>query len=270
VFVDSHAHLEGHRFDSDREQVIARAREGGVETIVAIGNGDGPVNFDCGIQLAEKYDFIYATIGIHPHEAKLADQAAFDRMEELARRPKVIAWGEIGLDYFYDHSPRAVQQDAFVKQMELARAAKLPIVIHCRPSDNSEDAWDDCLRLIGEQWSPSGLGGVLHCFTGNATQARRGLDMGFMISFAGNITFPKAQQIRDAALEVPLDRMFIETDSPFLAPVPFRGKRNEPAFVKEVARQLGELRGLSTDEIGAQTTQNFRRFFSLHEKRTTV
>jgi len=270
VFVDSHAHLEGHRFDSDREQVIARAREGGVETIVAIGNGDGPVNFDCGIQLAEKYDFIYATIGIHPHEAKLADQAAFDRMEELARRPKVIAWGEIGLDYFYDHSPRAVQQDAFVKQMELARAAKLPIVIHCRPSDNSEDSWDDCLRLIGEQWSPSGLGGVLHCFTGNATQARRGLDMGFMISFAGNITFPKAQQIRDAALEVPLDRMFIETDSPFLAPVPFRGKRNEPAFVKEVARQLGELRGLSPDEIGAQTTQNFRRFFSLHEKRTTV
>ena len=270
MFVDSHAHLEGHRFDSDREQVIARAREGGVETIVAIGNGDGPVNFDCGIQLAEKYDFIYATIGIHPHEAKLADQAAFDRMEELARRPKVIAWGEIGLDYFYDHSPRAVQQDAFVKQMELARAAKLPIVIHCRPSDNSEDAWDDCLRLIGEQWSPSGLGGVLHCFTGNATQARRGLDMGFMISFAGNITFPKAQQIRDAALEVPLDRMFIETDSPFLAPVPFRGKRNEPAFVKEVARQLGELRGLSPDEIGAQTTQNFRRFFSLHEKRTTV
>ena len=270
MFVDSHAHLEGHRFDSDREQVIARAREAGLEAIVAIGNGDGPVNFDCGIQLAEKYDFIYATIGIHPHEAKLADQAAFDRMEELARRPKVIAWGEIGLDYFYDHSLRAVQQDVFVKQMELARAAKLPIVIHCRPSDNSEDAWDDCLRLIGDQWSPSGLGGVLHCFTGNATQARRGLDMGFMISFAGNITFPKAQQIRDAALEVPLDRMFIETDSPFLAPVPFRGKRNEPAFVKEVARQLGELRGLSTDEIGAQTTQNFRRFFSLHEKRTTV
>ena len=270
MFVDSHAHLEGHRFDSDREQVIARAREAGVEAIVAIGNGDGPVNFDCGIQLAEKYEFIYATIGIHPHEGKLADQAAFDRMEQLAKRPKVIAWGEIGLDYFYDHSPRDVQQGAFVKQMELARAAKLPIVIHCRPSDNSEDAWDDSLRLLGEQWSPSGLGGVLHCFTGNATQAKRGLDMGFMISFAGNITFPKAQQIREAALEVPVDRMLIETDSPFLAPVPFRGKRNEPAFVKEVARQLGELRGLSTDEIGEQTAQNFRRFFSLHEKRTTV
>jgi TatD DNase family protein len=270
VYIDSHAHLEGHRFDSDREEVIARARKAGIETIVAIGNGEGPANFDCGILLAEKYEFIYATIGIHPHEAKLADQAAFDRMEQLARRPKVIAWGEIGLDYFYDHSPRDVQQDVFVKQMELARSAKLPIVIHCRPSDNSEDAWDDCLRLIREQWAPSGLGGILHCFTGNTAQAKRALDMGFMVSFAGNITFPKAQQIRDAALTVPLDRMLIETDSPFLAPVPYRGKRNEPAFVKEVARQLGELRGLSAEEIGSQTTQNFHRFFSLHEKHTTV
>jgi TatD DNase family protein len=270
VFVDSHAHLEGHRFDSDREQVIVRAREAGVETIVAIGNGDGPVNFDCGIQLAEKYEFIYATIGIHPHEAKLADQAAFDRMEQLAKRPKVIAWGEIGLDYYYDHSPRDVQQDVFVKQMELARSAKLPIVIHCRPSEGSEDGWDDCLRLIQGQWASAGLGGILHCFTGNTAQAKRALDMDFLVSFAGNITFPKAQQIRDAALAVPLDRMLIETDSPFLAPAPFRGKRNEPAFVKEVARQLGELRGFSPEEIGARTTQNFQRFFSLHEKRTTV
>jgi TatD DNase family protein len=270
VFIDSHAHLEGHRFDSDREQVIARARQAGIETIVAIGNGDGPVNFDCGIQLAEKYEPIYATIGIHPHEAKLADQAAFDRMEQLAKRPKVIAWGEIGLDYFYDHSPQDVQRDVFVKQMELAKSVKLPIVIHCRPSDNSEDAWGDCLRLIQEQWAPNGLGGILHCFTGNTAQAKRALDMGFMVSFAGNITFPKAQQIRDAALTVPLDRMLIETDSPFLAPVPYRGKRNEPAFVKEVARHLGELRGLTPEEIGVQTTQNFRRFFSLHEKGTTV
>jgi len=270
MFVDSHAHLEGHRFDADREAVIARAREAGIDMIVAMGNGDGPVNFDCGILLAEKYEFIYATIGIHPHEAKLADQAAFDRMEQLAKRPKVIAWGEIGLDYYYDHSPRELQQQVFVKQMELARAAKLPIVIHCRPSDNSENAWDDCLRLISEQWVPSGLGGVMHCFTGNPEQAKRSLDMGFMISFAGNVTFPKAQQIRDAARMVPMDRMLIETDSPFLAPIPHRGKRNEPMFVKEVARQLGELRGFPAEEIGVQTTQNFQRFFSLHEKRTTV
>ena len=270
MYIDSHAHLEGHRYDDDREQVIARARAAGIETIVAIGNGDGPTNFDCGIELAEKYDFIYATIGIHPHEAKLADQAAFDRMEQLAKRPKVIAWGEIGLDYFYDHSPRDLQQQVFVKQMGLARAAKLPIVIHCRPSENSVDAWNDCLGLIREEWAPSGLGGILHCFTGNAEQAKRALDMGFMVSFAGNITFPKAQQIRDAALAVPIDRMLIETDSPFLAPVPHRGKRNEPAFVKEVARQLGELRGFPAEEIGRQTTQNFQRFFSLHENRTTV
>jgi TatD DNase family protein len=270
MLVDSHAHLEGRRYDSDRAEVIARARAAGVETIVAIGNGDGPVNFDCGIRLAEQYEFMYATIGIHPHEASLADQAALDRMAELARHPKVIAWGEIGLDYYYDHSPRDVQQQAFVQQMELARAAKLPIVIHCRPSDNSENAWSDCLRLIDEKWKSSGLGGVLHCFTGNTEQARRGLDMGFMVSFAGNITFPKAQPIRDAALQVPLDRMLIETDCPYLAPIPHRGKRNEPAFVAEVARQLGELRGLSSTDMGLRTTENFQRFFSLHEKRTSV
>ena len=158
------------------------------------------------------------------------------------------------------------QQRVFVQQMELARAARLPIVIHCRPSDGSENAWDDCLRLIDEQWAPSGLGGVMHCFTGNVEQAKRSLDLGFMISFAGNVTFPKAQNIRDAAMEVPLDRMLIETDSPYLAPVPHRGKRNEPAFVKEVARQVGELRGLGPEDVGTRTTQNFYRFFSLHEK----
>jgi TatD DNase family protein len=145
--------------------------------------------------------------------------------------------------------------------MELARAAKLPIVIHCRPSEKSEDAWEDCLSLIEQHWKTSGLGGVLHCFTSTWPHAKRALDIGFMISFAGNVTFPKAQQIRDSALQVPLNRMFIETDSPFLAPVPFRGKRNEPAYVKEVARQIGELRGLSADEVGAETSENFYRFF---------
>src|SRR5579871_616491 len=265
MFIDSHAHLEGKQFSTDREQVITRAREAGVQNIVAIGNGDGPSNFDCGLRLAEQYDFIYATIGIHPHEARLADQAAYDRMQELARHPKMIAWGEIGLDYFYDHSPRDIQKQVFITQMELAAKAKLPIVIHCRPSNNSEDAWDDCLQLIHEHWQPTGLGGILHCFTGNWPQASRGLEMGFMISFAGNITFPKAQQIRDAALDVPLDRILIETDSPYLAPVPHRGKRNEPAFVKETARQLGELRGLSADEVGERTSRNFYNFFKIAE-----
>jgi TatD DNase family protein len=270
MFIDSHAHLEGKQFQADREQVIARAREAGVERIVAIGNGDGPGTLDCGIQLAAQYEFIYATIGIHPHEAKLASDAAYAEMERLAKRPKVIAWGEIGLDYFYDHSPRDVQQQVFAEQMELARSNKLPIVIHCRPSNNSDDAWQDCLRLIAERWSPSGLGGILHCFTGNWEHAKRALDMGFMISFAGNVTFPKAQQIQAAAKQVPLERMLIETDSPYLAPVPHRGQRNEPAFVLETARYIGELRGVSKEEIGTETTANFFRFFSLPEKLDSV
>ncbi|MGA7220226.1 MAG: TatD family hydrolase [Candidatus Sulfotelmatobacter sp.] len=266
MFVDSHAHLDGMQFDSDREEIIARAREAGVQAIVAIGNGDGPQQVDCGIRLAEKCDFIYATLGIHPHEARLADEAAYQNMERLAKHPKVIAWGEIGLDYFYDHSPREVQQEVFLRQMELAAAARLPIVIHCRPSQGADDAWEDCLRLMQERWAPKGLGGILHCFTGNWAQAKPALDMGFMISFAGNLTFLKAQQIRDAALEVPLDRMLIETDCPYLAPVPHRGKRNEPAFVKHTAEKLGELRGLTAEDIGQQTTGNFYNFFKLAER----
>jgi TatD DNase family protein len=265
MFVDSHAHLDGKQFDSDREQVIARAREAGVQAMVAIGNGDGPADVECGIRLAEKYDFIYATLGIHPHEARLANEAAYQNMEPLAKHLKVIAWGEIGLDYFYDHSPRDVQKAVFTRQMELAAAAKLPIVIHCRPSEGSDNAWNDCLTLMRDRWAAKGLGGILHCFTGSWAQAKSALDMGFMISFAGNITFPKAQPIRDAALEVPLDRILLETDSPYLAPVPYRGKRNEPAFVKETARKLGELRGLSAEEIGQQTTRNFYNFFKLAE-----
>jgi len=265
MFVDSHAHLDGKQFDPDREQVIARARETGVRTMVAIGNGDGPPTLDAGIRLAEQHSFMYATVGIHPHEARLASDHAYFEMEQLARHPKVVAWGEIGLDYHYDHSPRETQKRVFARQMELAAAAKLPIVIHCRPSEGSDDAWEDCLGLIKDQWVNKGLGGILHCFTGEWAHAKRALDMGFMISFAGNLTFPKARQIRDAALEVPLDRVLIETDSPYLAPVPHRGKRNEPAFVKETAGKLGELRGLSIDDMGEQTSRNFYNFFKLAE-----
>jgi TatD DNase family protein len=270
MFVDSHAHLDGERYDEDREQVIVRAHDAGIEAIVSIGTGDGPGTLDCAVKLADRYDGLYATIGIHPHEAKLAREEDFHQLEDLARHPKVIAWGEIGLDYFYDHSPRDVQKQVFIRQMQQARAVELPIVIHCRPSDGTEDAWNDCLGLIEQHWPADQLGGVLHCFTGLLEHANRALNLGFMISFAGNITFPKAQQIRDAAREVPLERMLIETDSPYLAPVPNRGKRNEPAFVKEVARQIGELRGISTEEAGHQTTENFYRFFSLHEKRNSI
>src|ERR1035438_5568652 len=269
MFIDSHAHLEGNRYDSDREEVLARAKQNGIEAYLAIGNGEGPSTADCGIRLAEKYDGkpeyprIWASVGIHPHEATLANESADAQLLEWAQHPRIIAWGEIGLDYFYDHSPRDLQKSVFTQQMELAQTAKLPIIIHCRPSENSENAWDDCLTIIADQWTQTGLGGILHCFTGSVEHARRALDMGFMISFAGNITFPKAQPIRDAAQIVPLDRMLIETDSPYLAPIPHRGKRNEPSFVKEVARQIGELRGLSAEEIGAITTKNFYNFFHL-------
>ena len=281
VLVDSHAHLEGKRFDTDREQVLQRAGQAGVEAILAIGIGDGPGTLDCAIRLAKKQDAaesggirnrpkLYATVGIHPHEAALATDKDFAELEQLAKHPEVIAWGEIGLDYFYHHSPREVQKQVFSRQMELARAAKLPIVIHCRPAENSDDAWMDCLDLISEHWASVGLGGVLHCFTGSWEHAQRGLDMGFMISFAGNVTFPKAQPVREVAMQVPLDRMLIETDSPFLAPVPHRGQRNEPAFVKVVARQVGELRGLAMEDVGERTADNFYRFFSLHEKQKSV
>jgi TatD DNase family protein len=269
MFIDSHAHLEGKRYDSDREAVLLRAKAAGIVAYLAVGNGDGPETADCGIRLAEQhhgnaeYPEIWASVGIHPHEASLANEDAYAQLEQWARHPRVIAWGEIGLDYFYDHSPRDVQKAVFARQMELARAAKLPIIIHCRPSDTSDNAWDDCLRLIGEHWKSSGLGGILHCFTGTVDHARRGLDLGFTISFAGNITFPKAQNIRDAAQMVPLDRMLIETDSPYLAPIPHRGQRNEPTYVKEVAAQIGQLRGLSADEVGLQTARNFLHFFGL-------
>ncbi len=269
MFVDSHAHLEMEQFDADRAEMLERARTAGVETVVAIGSGTGPGSLDCGIRLAEQHAWIYATIGIHPHEAKLATDADFAEMEQLARKPKVIAWGEIGLDYYYDHSPREVQREVFVRQLELARAAKLPIIIHCRPSDGSENAWDDCISILREHWASSGLGGVLHCFTGSQAHAKAALDIGFMISFAGNITFAKAHNIRDAAASISLERMFIETDSPFLAPVPHRGKRNEPAFVKEVAVQIGKLRGLSTEEVGARTSQNFYDFFKLQSSNSS-
>jgi len=277
MYIDSHAHLEGKRYDADRDEVLARAKTAGIDAYLAIGNGEGPDTADCGIRLAEKYSGqpqypeIWASVGIHPHEASLANDAADAQMLEWARNSKVIGWGEIGLDYFYDHSPRDVQKTVFRRQMELAQAAKLPIIIHCRPSENSENAWDDCLAMIAEDWSAPGLsssdlGGILHCFTGSMEHARRGLDLGFMISFAGNITFPKARIIRDAAQFVPLDRMLIETDSPYLAPVPHRGQRNEPGFVIETARQIGELRKLSPEEIGQQTADNFFKFFKLADR----
>ena len=261
MYIDSHAHLEGHKFDSDREQVLERARAAGLERNLAIGSGTGPGTLDCAIRIADQHDWIFATIGIHPHEARLATEADYTEMHHLASNRKVIAWGEIGLDYFYDHSPREVQQEVFRRQMEQAREARLPIVIHCRPTNNSENAWDDTIQMLRQHWASSGLRGILHCFTGEWKHAQAALEMGFYISFAGNVSFPKAENIRAAAKQVPLDRMLIETDSPFLAPVPHRGKRNEPAFVVNTAEAIAELRGMSKEEVGKSTAQNFYSLF---------
>ncbi len=195
--IDSHAHLEFPQFDEDRVAMLERARAVGIEALLAIGSGTGPERLNAAIPFAEEYDWIYATIGIHPHEAQLATEEHFARLDELAKHPRVIAWGEMGLDYYYDHSPREVQQQVFRRQLGQAREAKLPIVIHCR------DAWDDCLGLMDQEWKPTGLGGILHCFTGTLAEAQRGLDMGFMISFAGNVTYPKMQHLRDVARELP-------------------------------------------------------------------
>jgi len=255
--IDSHAHLEFPQFDPDRDTMLARAREAGVETLLAIGSGTGPDRLNAAIPFAEQHDWIYATVGIHPHEAKLATEEHFARLDGLARHPRVIGWGEIGLDYFYDHSPRETQLLVFRRQIAQARAAQLPIIIHCR------DAWPDCLEILQRDWQSSGLGGIFHCFTGTLDDARRGLDMGFLISFAGNLTYPKMQHLRDVARDLPLENILTETDSPFLPPQGRRGKRNEPAFVVEVAQMLANVRDLATEEVAGITAENFRRFFRL-------
>jgi TatD DNase family protein len=253
--VDSHAHVDMPEFNADRADMLARAQAAGVQNILAIGGG--PDALASAVPFAERYDWIYAAGGIHPHEARLATPAHYEELANLAKHPKFLAWGEIGLDYHYDHSPREVQQRVFVEQLELARVARCRVIIHCR------EAWPDCLAILDQHWRSTGLGGIFHCFTGTLEEARRGNEMGFMISFAGNATYPKAQNLRDVAAGVPLEFLLLETDAPFLAPQPFRGRRNEPAFVAEVARTLAPVRNLPAHELAAATAANFRRFFGL-------
>lgn len=256
--IDSHAHLESDAFAEDREAMLARAQAAGVETILAIGSGTSPAErIDAAIPFVEAHDWIYATVGVHPHDAAAASEEHFTALAELAKHPRVIAWGEMGLDYFYDHSPRDVQKKVFRHQLALARKAGQPIVIHCR------DAWPDCLQILDEEWASSALGGIFHCFTATVDEARRGLDMGFMISFAANITYPKMQHLRDVARDLPIDRILTETDSPFLSPQVRRGKRNEPASVVEVAQALAHVRNLPVEDVASRTAENFRAFFRL-------
>jgi len=249
--------------------LLQRAYREGVRTILSIGIGEGPDTMHQALELSRHYTGrpgiprIVVSAGIHPHEAQLADQPALDKLDRLLASPEVIAVGEIGLDYFYDHSPREQQKQVFTQQMEIAAAHRKPIIIHCRPSEGSTNAWDDTLALIEAQWSATSLGGILHCFTGEWTHAQRAMDCGFLISFAGNVTFPKAESIRDAAARVPQESMLIETDAPFLAPVPYRGKRNEPAWVARVADKVAEVRGVLAETIACSTANNFFRFFGI-------
>jgi TatD DNase family protein len=255
MFIDSHAHLDSSDFDSDRADVLRRARDAGVDRILAVGSGSGPGTLDCAIKLAEQHDDLDASIGIHPHESALASDEDFQFLLQLAEHPRVIAWGEIGLDFHYDHSPRDVQIEVFARQLAFARAKTLPVIIHTR------EAEFETLKALQEHWGGDGPGGVLHCYSGSLQLAQQCIEMGFWVSFSGILTFPKAQNLRDVAKEIPLNRLLIETDSPYLAPVPHRGKRCEPRFVVETAKVLAQLRGLSVEDIGRITSLNYRTLF---------
>jgi TatD DNase family protein len=259
--IDSHCHLDSAEFDDDREAVIERALAAGVEHMMAIGTGNGPPDLEAGVRLADRYPPFYATVGIHPHDAAKASPDDFKRLTDLLAHPKALAVGEIGLDYHYDFSPRDVQKSAFIQQMEIAAQAKKPIVIHTR------EAWDHTLALIERHWTPHGIGGIMHCFSGGPEEARRAIELGFYLSFGGIVTFPKALAVQEVAKSAPRDRILIETDAPYLAPVPKRGKRNEPALMVHTARKLAELRGESYEEIRAATTENFSRLLLANSDR---
>ncbi len=258
MIVDSHCHLDDSRFDEDRDDVVARAREVGVGRMLTIGAGDGPPDLEVAIRLAERFPEVYATVGVHPHDARKAEPETHDRLAALCEHEKVLAVGEVGLDYHYDNSQREVQREVFVRQMEIARAARKPIIIHTR------EAWDDTLDLLETHWRSSGLGGIMHCFSGDDEQARRSLDAGFLIAFGGILTFPRSEDQRRTAAGLPLDRLLVETDAPYLTPHPFRKiRRNEPRYVVETARRLAEVLGVDDAMVAETTTANFCRLFDL-------
>ena len=252
MLIDSHCHLDSEQFDPDRDAVIQRALDAGVAHMVAIGTGNGPPDLEAGIRLADRYEAFYATVAVHPHDASKATPETFKQLASLTTHPKVVAIGEMGLDYHYDFSPRDTQRAVFIEQMRIAADAKKPIVIHTR------EAWDDTISAIREHWDPA-LGGIMHCFSSGPKEAQQALDLGFYLGFGGIVTFPKAVDIQESARVAPADRILVETDAPYLAPIPRRGKRNEPAYVVETARKIAVLRGVSEQQIAEITTQNFRR-----------
>lgn len=259
TLIDSHCHIDGEQFDVDRDEVVERARDAGVAAMLNIGTGDPHADdFRRAVAVAEKYDNVFASVGVHPHDAKLYDDKAENHLIDLVESSKkVIAWGEIGLDYYYDHSPRHVQREAFRRQVRTAKELGLPIIIHSRDAD------DETVEILTEECSYDGFRGIMHCFGGTPGMAEDLMAIGFLISFAGNVTFKKAENLREAARVVPLDKLLVETDCPFLTPSPFRGKRNEPAYVTHTAEFLAGLIGVSGAELAEQTTLNFTNLFRL-------
>jgi TatD DNase family protein len=254
MLIDTHAHLEMREFNDDRDDVIKRAREAGVEYIVTIGTT--VESSRDAVLLADKYDFIYAAIGIHPHEVKDVLHPAYEILRHFAKHKKVVAYGEVGLDYHYEHSPRSDQKRKFRDMLREARELDLPVIIHDR------DAHGDTLRILSEEWSPD-LGGVMHCFSGDVAMAKKAIEMGFSISIAGPVTFPKADSLREVVRQIPIEYLLIETDAPYLAPQAVRGKRNEPAFVRHTAEAIAQIKGLSFDDVARITSFNAMQLFGI-------
>ncbi|MTH55265.1 YchF/TatD family DNA exonuclease [Bacillus mangrovi] len=254
MLFDTHAHLNAVQYEEDLEEVIARARQEGVEKIVVVGFDTDTINR--AMELVEQYDFMYAAVGWHPVDAIDMTDEHLDWIKELASHPKVVAIGEMGLDYHWDKSPKEVQKEVFRKQIALAKEVKLPIIIHNR------DATADVVEILKEEGAEE-VGGIMHCFTGSAETAMECIDMNFYISFGGPVTFKNAKKPKEVAAEIPLDRLLIETDCPYLTPHPFRGKRNEPGYVKFVAEQIAELRGMTYEEIADITMENAKKCFGI-------
>ena len=268
--IDSHCHIDGEQFDADRDAVVERARGAGVAAMLNVGTGDPRTDdFRRAVAVAEKYENVFASVGVHPHDAKLYDDQAEGHLIGLIRSSeKVIAWGEIGLDFYYDHSPRDVQIEVFRRQIRTAQELSLPIIVHSRDAD------DETVEILREEYSrvhaDEGVRGpgIMHCFGGSSRMAEDLMALGFFISFAGNVTFKKAENLREAARVVPLDKLLVETDCPFLTPVPFRGKRNEPSFVVHTARFLADQYELPFQTIAEETTSNFKRLFGVDIRAT--
>jgi len=256
AIIDTHSHLDSKEFEKDLEQILINAQESGVQNIITVGTDLSSSKKT--IELSEKHPWIYSSVGIHPHEVENLTLENFKNIIEFTSHPRVRAVGETGLDYYYQYSTQETQIRWFREHIRLARTASLPLVIHSR------NAKEETLLILEEEKAFE-VGGVLHCFTGDQEMAQKGIEMGFYISFSGIVTFPKAKEIQDVATTIPLDWILIETDCPFLTPVPHRGKRNEPRWVQLVASKLAELRGVSFEEMAKATTENALRLFGIEK-----